>query len=466
MTSQSNIASTSHIHIIGIGGAGMSPLARILLQQGKIVSGSDQQPTPVTESLQALGATIYRGHRAQNIAGADLVVASAAVRADNPELVAAAQQDIPAIKGAVLLGELMLGKKAICVAGTHGKTTITAMIAKVLGDAGLDPTYVIGGEPRDLPTSGHHGQGDYFVAEADEFDRRFLSLHPSIAVITSIEPDHPDCYPTPESLLDAFRAFVSLLPSDGWLVGCGDDQRVRDLGRAAASRFISYGLSSGNDWTATSVGTDAFGGSHFQPVHEGRPLTECTLKVPGEHNIRNALATLAVAALVGMEDQSVQSSLADFSGVGRRFEVVGEALGATLVDDYAHHPTEIRATLAAARARYPGRRIMAVHQPHTYSRLKALLPDFAASFGDADKVLILDIYASRETDTLGIHSRDLVAAIERPAATYAGTADEATDYLRRSLKPGDVVITLGAGDVNRVLHSLLETSQADQQAGK
>ena len=455
MTSDSNITNASHIHVIGIGGAGMSPLARILLQQGKIVSGSDQQPSPVTESLQALGAIIHHGHQAQNIAGADLVVASAAVRADNPELEAAAQHGIPAIKGAVLLGELMLGKKAICVAGTHGKTTTTAMIAKVLGDAGLDPTYVIGGEPRDLPASGHHGMGDYFVAEADEFDRRFLSLHPSIAVITSIEPDHPDCYPTPESLLDAFQAFVSLLPSDGWLVGCGDDQRVHNLGRPLGSQFISYGLSNGIDWTATGVAKDRRGGSHFQPVHAGRALTESTLKVPGEHNIRNALATMAVAALVGVDHQSVRRSLARFSSVGRRFEVVGEALGATLVDDYAHHPTEIRATLAAARQRYPGRRIVAVHQPHTYSRLKALLPDFAASFGDADEVLILDIYASRETDSLGMHSRDLVAAIGQPAATYAGTTDEATDYLRRSLKSGDVVITLGAGDVNRVLYSLL-----------
>ena len=455
MTSHSSITNASHIHIIGIGGAGMSPLARILLQQGKTVSGSDQQPSPVTESLRSLGAIIHDGHQARNIVGADLVVASAAVRAGNPELVAAAQLGIPAIKGAVLLGELMLGKKAICVAGTHGKTTTTAMIAKVLGDAGLDPSYVIGGEPLDLPASGHHGQGDYFVAEADEFDRRFLSLHPSIGVITSIEPDHPDCYPTPESLVEAYQAFVSLLPSDGCLVGCGDDRRVQTLGQPLGSRFISYGLSNGNVWTGTSIATEPRGGSHFRPTHAGRALTECTLKVPGEHNIRNALATMVVAALVEVEDQLVRRSLATFSGVGRRFEVVGEALGVTLVDDYAHHPTEIRATLAAARDRYPGRRIVAVHQPHTYSRLKALLSDFAASFGDADEVLILDIYASRETDTLGMHARDLVSTIGRPATAYTGTIDETTDYLRRTLRSGDVVITLGAGDVNRVLQNLL-----------
>jgi UDP-N-acetylmuramate--alanine ligase len=455
MAIKSSIANTWHIHIIGIGGAGMSPLARILLQQGKTVSGSDQQPSPVIENLRALGATIHHGHRAQNIAGAGLVVASAAVRADNPELVAAAQHGIPAIKGAVLLGELMAGKKAICVAGTHGKTTTSAMIAKVLGDAGLNPSYVIGGEPRDLPASGHNGMGDYFVAEADEFDQRFLALHPFIGVITSIEPDHPDCYPTPELLLGAFQAFVSLLPSDGWLVGCGDDQRVQTLGRPLGSRFISYGLSNGNHWTAQGIAAHPHGGSHFQPVHAGHKMTEFSLMVPGEHNIRNALATVAVAALVGVEGRSVRRSLATFSGVGRRFEVLGEALGATLVDDYAHHPTEIRATLAAARARYPRRRIVAVHQPHTYSRLKALLPDFAASFGDADQVLILDIFASRETETLGMHARDLVSAIGQPAATYTGTIDEATDCLRRTLRSGEVVITLGAGDVNRVLTNLL-----------
>jgi UDP-N-acetylmuramate--alanine ligase len=455
MTSKPTIANALHIHIIGIGGAGMSPLARILLQQGKVVSGSDQQPSPVTENLQALGATIYRGHQARNIAGADLVVASAAVKSDNPELVAAAQLSVPAIRGAVLLGELMLDRKAVCVAGTHGKTTTTAMIAKVLGDAGLDPSYVIGGEPLDLPASGHHGHGDYFVAEADEFDRRFLSLHPAIAVITSIEPDHPDCYPTPESLSDAFQAFVSLLPADGFLVGCGDDQRVRDLGQPLGSRFISYGLSSGNDWAATGTATDRDGGSHFQPVHAGKGLAERTLKVPGEHNIRNALAAMAVAALVGVDEATVRHSLSGFSGVGRRFEVVGEAFGAILVDDYAHHPTEIRATLAAAKDRFPGRRIVAVHQPHTYSRLKALLPDFATAFAGADEVLILDIYGSRETDTLGMHARDLVAAIGRPAATYTATIAQTTEYLRRTLRPGDVVVTLGAGDVNRVLQSLL-----------
>jgi UDP-N-acetylmuramate--alanine ligase len=454
MTSHSTITNASHIHIIGIGGAGMSPLARILLQQGKTVSGSDQQPSPVIESLRSLGAIIRDGHLARNVEGADLVVASAAVRPDNPELAAAAQQGIPVIKGAVLLGELMVGRMAICVAGTHGKTTTTAMIAKILRDAGKDPSYVVGGEPLDLPSSGYHGLGEYFVAEADEFDRRFLSLHPSVSVITSIEPDHPDCYPTPELLIEAFLSFVSLLPSDGWLVGCGDDQRVRTLGEPLGARFISYGLSNGNTWTGTSISTNR-GESHFHPVHAGRALAEYTLKVPGEHNIRNALAALAVADLLGVEEETIRRSLASFSGVGRRFEVLGEALGATLVDDYAHHPTEIRATLAAARDRYPGRRIVAVHQPHTYSRLKALLPDFAASFEDADEVLILDIYASRETDSLGMHARDLASAIGQPAVTYTGTMDETIRYLRRTLRPGDVAITLGAGDVNRVLRSLL-----------
>ncbi len=454
MTLTFSVTDASHIHIIGIGGAGMSPLARILLQQGKTVSGSDQQPSPITDSLQAQGATIYTGHQASNVSDADLVVASAAVRADNPELVAANRQGIPAIKGATLLGELMVGKKAICVAGTHGKTTTSAMIAKVLVDAGLDPTYVIGGEPRDLPASGHHGQGDYFVAEADEFDRRFLSLHPTVAVVTNIEPDHPDCYPTAESLLKAFATFVSLLPSDGCLVGCGDDDRVRELGRPVGSRFISYGLDNGNEWSASQIASVAGGGIRFRPVHASRQLGECILAVPGLHNVRNALATMAVAQQAGVKYDTVRRSLASFSGVGRRFEIIGEVRGATLVDDYAHHPSEIRATLAAAKARFPGRRIVAVHQPHTYSRLKALLPEFASAFAAADEVLIADIYPSRETDTLGIHARDLAAAMGLPAS-YAGSVDETTRRLRDILRTGDVVITLGAGDVNRVLRDLL-----------
>jgi UDP-N-acetylmuramate--alanine ligase len=466
MTSLSGVINAWHIYIIGIGGAGMSPLALLLLQQGKIVSGSDQQASAVTEGLQSMGATVYHGHRAQNIAGAGLVVASAAVRADNPELVAAARQGIPAIRGAVLLGDLMRGKTAICVAGTHGKTTTSAMIATILRDAGLDPSYVIGGEPRGLPASGHHGLGEYFVAEADEYDRRFLSLHPAIAVITSIEPDHPDCYPTTESLQDAFRTFVSLLPPGGWLVGCGDDDRVWDLGRTMGARFVPYGLSARNDWTATGIAMDQDGRSSFQARHSGSAPAQVELAIPGEHNVRNALAAMAVTALAGVQEHTVRDSLAAFTGVRRRFELVGSAHGATLVDDYAHHPTEIRATLAAARARYPGRRIVAVPQPHTYSRLKALLPDVAAAFGDADQILIVDIYPSRETDALGVHSRDLVAAMGRSdqeRAAYAGGVDEATEYLARTLRPGDVLITLGAGDVNRILHHLMTCSQSDRQ---
>ena len=453
-----------HIHIVGIGGAGMSPLARILIQRGHAVSGSDQETSPVTESLAAAGITVYRGHRAENILGADLVVATAAARPDNPELVAAAEQGIRTIKGATLLGELMLGHRCICVAGTHGKTTTTAMISLILTDAGLDPTYVIGGEPLNLAASGHLGAGEYFVAEADEFDRRFLSLHPVIEVITGVEPDHPDCYPTKADLMEAFRQFVSLIPSHGTLVGCADSDAVQWLASTAVARFASYGIVGTADWQAVDLTINNGGGTDFRVTHYGDDVGKFRLEIPGRHNVSNALAAIAVAELVGVEMASVRRSLAGFRGVARRFQTAGQALGATLIDDYAHHPSEIRATLAAARQRYPGRRIIAVHQPHTYSRLKALLPDFATAFGDADMVLIVDIYPSRETDTLGIHARHLVDAMRHPRALYVGNLVQATEYLRQALRPEDVVITLGAGNVNRILADLKSDSQTSRSA--
>jgi UDP-N-acetylmuramate--alanine ligase len=446
-----------HIHIVGIGGAGMSPLARILLESGDTVSGSDLAASRVTASLQRLGATVYLGHRPENIAGADLVVTTSAARSDNPELAAATARGIPIIKGAALLGDLMAGQKAICVAGTHGKTTTTAMIAMVLTQAGLDPTYVIGGEPRDLPAAGRLGCGPYFVAEADEFDRRFLALHPYVAVVTSLDHDHPDCYPTITELEAAFRSFVALLPSDGWAVGCGDHQRVKGL---MGPRSLTYGLGEGNTWRATRVTPNELGGSDFwaecsstlAPMQGEWPFR---LRVPGIHNVVNALGALAVASLLEIEPERVSAALAEFRGVGRRFEILGDWNGVTVVDDYAHHPNEIRVTLAAARQRFDGRRIVALHQPHTYSRLKALLPEFAEAFGDADQVVVVDVYGSRETDTLGVHASDLAAACHHPAVRYVGGLEQATEYLRTSLRPGDVLVSLGAGDVNKVGKAIL-----------
>jgi len=458
-----------HIHIVGIGGAGMSPLARILHQMGHTVTGSDLYLSPVTEGLRALGLTIYEGHQPQHIAGADLVVTTAAARPDNPELMAARERGIPVLKGAALLGLLMEGKKGICIAGTHGKTTTTAMIAATLVAAGWDPSYVIGGEPKDLPASGHWGSSPYFVAEADEYDRRFLSLHPTIAVVTSLEADHPDCYPTMPELLAAFRAFIGLVPPDGWVVGCGDDPRVREIlyadhsyekGNPAQAPRITYGLLAGNMWQATNVKDNGQGGSAFvvRCLHaEGRmeEVGPFHLIIPGQHNVCNALAAIVVGSLLGVPMETLRMTLAGFRGVARRFDVLGQVGGVTVIDDYAHHPSEIRATLAAARQQYPGRRLVAVHQPHTYSRLKALLPEFARAFDAADQVLVVDIYAARETDTLGMHARQLVAAMRHPDARYTGTLAETIRYLQGELRPGDVLITLGAGDVNKVGRAIL-----------
>ena len=409
----------------------MSPLARILLQRGDTVSGSDQQESPVTRSLADLGVTIHGGHNAANVSGADLVVASAAIRPDNPELREAAARGIRTVTGAALLGELMEGKRGICVAGTHGKTTTTAMIALVLTRAGLDPTYVIGGEPLDLPASGQLGSGEHFVAEADEFGGRFLSLHPWIAVVTSLEPDHPDCYPTMDDLEAAFRT----------LRRPGPARRLAGVLRRQRSRRRSWPGDPARDWfltgwRAAKTGTrpisapTMWAGSPSQQNTVGKNQGKVQLRVPGRAQREQCAGRPGSGDAGRCGAATGHAPPWRTSAVWRRrFEVVGEALGATLIDDYAHHPSEIRATLAGARQRYPGRRIVALHQPHTYSRLKALLPDFAGAFGDADQVLIVDIYASRETDTLGVHARDLAAAIVHPDARYAGSLEDAVRRL-------------------------------------
>ncbi len=461
----------SHIHIIGIGGAGMSPLAAVLLGMGKQVSGSDLHLSPVTENLQARGATISEGHRPANILGADLVVITSAAREDNPEIQAARQAGLPVIKGSQLLGALMDEREGIAVAGTHGKTTTTSMIALVLERAGLDPTIVVGGEVRDLGTSGKLGHGRYLVAEADEYDERFLQLRPFIAVVTNIDADHLDVYKSMENLTYAFQRFVAGIMPGGWLVACGDDPGARRLGefRSLSSlgglrelagvrgNSILYGLGEAVDYRAQDLVVNDVGGYDFVASHGGDRLGSFRTIVPGRHNVQNALAAIVVAQLAGVPLPVLRDTLADFHGAARRFDVRGEINGITVVDDYAHHPTEIRATLAAAKDRYPGRRIIAVHQPHTYSRLRNLMAEFAAAFADADVVLICDIYASRETDSLGVHSRDLVAAMSHPDVSYVGSLEGALAEIRGLAKPGDVLITLGAGDVNSVGMMLLET---------
>ena len=467
-----NLLAAKHVHIVGIGGAGMSPLAAILLSMDKRVSGSDLHLSAVTASLAGRGAIIYEGHHPDNIDGCDLVVITSAAREDNPEIQAARRLGVPVVKGSQLLGALMDDRRGIAVAGTHGKTTTTAMIAFILEQAGLDPTFVVGGDVRDLGASGKLGGGKYLVAEADEYDERFLQLRPFVAVVTNIEADHLDFYKNMENLRHAFSRFVKAIVPGGWLVACGDNDLARRLleERCAGNLGIwqtlngtcvgsvLYGLDTQVDYQAGNLVANELGGYDFSVRHGDEDLGRFRLIIPGRHNVQNATAAIAVANILGITTDVVRETLAAFHGVARRFDILGEANGIIVIDDYAHHPSEIKATLAAARGRYGQRRIIAVHQPHTYSRLHNLLHEFAGAFDDADVVLICDIYASRESDTLGMHSRDLVAVMSHRNVCYAGSLDRASEMLLRMLQPGDVLITLGAGDVNRVgrevLHSL------------
>ncbi|NIO68934.1 MAG: UDP-N-acetylmuramate--L-alanine ligase [Anaerolineae bacterium] len=457
------------IHFIGIGGIGLSAMAKILLEEGYRVSGSDLQSSPLTANLEALGASIYKGHAADNVGPADLVIMSSAIRPDNPEVVAARQRGIPVIKRDQMLGRMMEGRYGIAVAGTHGKTTTTALIAWLLTQAGLDPTFIVGGVVENLGTNAQAGQGEHFVIEADEYDYTFLGLKPRIAVVTVIEMDHPDCFRDLDEVTEAFIKFVRLAPKDGCVVGCGDESRVRAVieGRGGAKgsegekgkpQVVTYGLGAGVDWQAVEIRANELGGSDFVALKEGQPVEAFGLQLPGLHNVKNALAAIVVADHLGLDLAGVGTALREFRGTKRRFEHKGTAGGVIVIDDYAHHPTEIQATLAAARERYPASEIWAVFQPHTYSRTRALLHEFAESFGDADHVIVVDIYPAREYDDLGVSTADIVARMTHPDARHIATLDDAADYLLRHLKAGDVLITLGAGDGylvgERVLASL------------
>jgi len=449
-----------HIHLVGIGGAGLSAIAKVLLEQGYRVSGSDLAPGPITEPLAVLGATIYTGHAAQQVEGADIVLISSAVPVDNPEVVEARRRAIPVVKRAEFLGWLTTAYgrtdgplRLIAVAGTHGKTTTTAMIAWLLSRAGQDPSYIIGGVLPQLGSNAHAGRGPHFVIEADEYDRTFLGLHPHVAVITTVEWDHVDCYPTPEDFRMAFREFAALVPEDGLLVVCADDAVAEELGELRGTQgkpVVSYGLDAEAEWRATQVQANALGGSDFRVWRRDERLGIVSLRIPGQHNVRNALAALAVAHHLSIPFEVAAKALAEFTGAERRFEQKGESCDIIVVDDYAHHPTEIRATLAAARQRYPGRAIWAVFQPHTYSRTKALLDGFAASFADADHVIITDIYPAREHDTLGVCAAHIVERMAHPDARHIGGLREVAEFLLHRLQPGDVLITLGAGDGYRI----------------
>ena len=451
-----------NIHFIGIGGAGLSAIATVLLQQGHTISGSDMQASVMTERLAELGATVYIGHQPHNLADhLDVVIISSAIKADNPELVAARQRNLKVFKRAEWLGQMMQGQTGIAIAGTHGKTTTTAMTAFLLQQAGRDPTYIVGGFVPQLNTNAAAGQGSAFVIEADEYDHMFLGLRPTVAVVTIVEWDHPDIFSTPQSFTQAFGDFVRLVPPAGLVIACGDDPGARQVSQNAIAPVVTYGLGTGNDWRAEGVQPNQRGGHDFEVFQGDSLAVEVSLSLPGRHNVSNALAVLAVAQQQGLNLSQAAEIIGRFSGVGRRFELKGEVNGITVIDDYAHHPTEIKATLAAARARFGARPIWAVWQPHTFSRTLALLDEFARAFDQADHVIIVDIFASRETDAGQVNSKNIINKMSHPDARHIGPLREAADYLAAHLAAPAVLITLGAGDGYRIGEWVLEGLNAE-----
>jgi UDP-N-acetylmuramate--alanine ligase len=458
------------VHLIGIGGTGLSAIARVLLESGYYVSGSDRQLSPLAKELQNAGAIVYVGHSSDHVADADLVIRSSAIPDDNVEVQAAYLAGIPVIKRAEFMGELLSGRIGIAVAGTHGKTTTTAMIACMLVALNQDPSFIIGGVSANLGTNAYAGKGQVFVIEADEYDRMFLGLAPQVAVVTNIEHDHPDCYPTPEDFYQAFQLFLGRLSPDGLLVACSDDRGAARLlaeARTEGRRSVSYGLASwlGRppvDLSAHQLEPNAHGGYRFTAVRRANRDQETSLdvvvdlQVPGQHNVRNALAALAVASELGLPLEQAAQALGNYRGTGRRFELRGEEGGVAVIDDYAHHPTEIRATLSAARARFPGRALWVVWQPHTFSRTRTLLDEFATAFGEADHVLVTAIYAAREAEPEdGFSAQRVVASMQHPDTHYIPELIKVTGYLLENLESGDVLLVLSAGDADQVSAQVL-----------
>lgn len=446
-----------HIHFVGIDGISMSALAAIMLKRGWRVSGSDLKQSSLTKRLVMEGATFYLGHSEDNVKGADVVVFTAAVKPDNAELTKARALGIEILSRAEFLGTLMgEAKFGIAISGSHGKTTTTALTGIMFEQAGLDPTVLVGGELDAIGGNVKVGASDYFIAEACEYVETFLALRPYLGVILNIDADHLDYFGDLEHVITAFKRFAKLIPPEGVLIACNDDANVRDILPGLSCKLVTYGLTQGATWWATNITMRPEGGSLFDVYYRGELLGRAHLKLNGRHNISNSLASLAVGNIVGIPFETMVETLRTFTGTHRRFEQKGRFNGASVVDDYAHHPTEIKATLAAAQS-IAQRKLVVAFQPHTYSRTKTLLQEFAHAFGDADEVIVTDIYASREKDTLGISSVDLVAKMQgiHPNARHIGGLEEAASYLSKHLKPGDLLITMGAGDIHRVGESLL-----------
>ena len=445
------------IHLLGIGGIGMSGIAEVLLTLGYSVSGSDTRPSPVTERLQNLGATIFEGHQAANIEGAHVVVVSSAIKNDNPEVSEAHKRKIPVIPRAEMLTELMRLKYGIAVAGAHGKTTTTSMVASVLAAAHLDPTFVVGGRVNQAGTTARLGKGEYFVVEADESDRSFLLLAPVVAVVTTIDREHLDQYTSLEDIQHAFTQFVNRVPFYGAAILCLDEPNVQAIIPNVKRPIITYGTSSQADLVISDVQLEGLS-SEFQLTYNGDDLGRFQLgHSPGIHNVRNAAAAAAVALYLNVPADLIREGLAKFAGVGRRFDIKGSVDGVTVIDDYGHHPTEIRATLEAARLS-KFHRLLVLFQPHRYTRTQHLWEEFRTAFNHADVLVLTEIYAASETPIPGITGEALANAIRDAGhknVFYFRSVQDAIEHLLREARPGDAIMTMGAGNISRASNELM-----------
>ena len=446
------------VHFIGIGGISMSGLAEILLEEGFHISGSDAKESALTDALEKKGARIYYGQRASNISDStDVVVYTAAIHPDNPEFARAKELGIPMLTRAELLGQIMRNYDTpIAVAGTHGKTTTTSMLSHILLKGDCDPTISVGGI---LPAIGGNirvGQSETFLTEACEYTNSFLSFFPKISIILNMDADHLDFFKDIDDIRRSFRRFAELLPADGTLIINADTPEYQSITEGLPCQVITYGLENNADYTASDITYDEFGHASFNVRYKGSDLGRCSLKVPGSHNVSNALSAVAAGRLLNLSWEVIAEGLLSFTGTDRRFQYKGTVGGVTIIDDYAHHPTEIEATLKAA-ANYPHRKVWCVFQPHTYTRTKALLPEFAQALTLADHVVLADIYAARETDTLGISSEDLADRIRElgTPCEYFPTFDEIENFLLKNCTQGDLLITMGAGDVVNIGEQLL-----------
>ena len=455
-------AKIQRIHFVGIGGIGMSGIAEVLLTLGFKVSGSDLKGSAVTERLANLGAIIFEGHRAENITGAEVVVTSSAIARDNPEVTAAHAQHIPVIPRAEMLAELMRLKYGIAIAGMHGKTTTTSMVATVLAAGGLDPTVVVGGRVDAMGSNARLGKSQYLVAEADESDRSFLKLSPILAIVTNIDREHMNCYRDMEDVEQAFIDFIDRVPFYGMAILCHDDDRLCSLLPRLARRAATYGLDPRSDFHIVRSEVERAAGrgyaSHFAVEYRGKSLGDFRLQVPGRHNVLNATAAIAVGVGLDIDPDRIREALETFRGVDRRFQLKGTVGGVSVIDDYGHHPTEIRATLAAAR-NCGFDRIHVVFQPHRFTRTQDLLEQFGGAFSDADRVLVLDIYAASEEAIPGITGERVAEAIRKIGkkdARYVPSFAEAARELAAAAEAGDIVLTLGAGNVSHLGPEILE----------